>query len=342
MISFKPLYSIMILRRQLSLRSIILLFTFFSSLITHGQSLHLFTPEMRQAVGRQTIIMDFVERYFSDYFKKNKELREIQLADDRVFFRQGRPEDLLQLTDTIPFSITYHAADDMFTRNCYEISWFLKEKPIVCIVFPAQYELILGHPLNEMQLTIQQGIASAPPREIAPIDAVSLQSVSDNKFVHKTEHYQLQSLTDATYYEKVNGKPKAIFDTTDIEASAANLLLGCIEGEDRRFYVEQALYDMKSTSFTTSLSHWLDFCAAQNMMLFFAVEEVHEDGLKALVIARNSELGYNHLLSVILPDDFIVNSNAVLKARLNAYIPTHNVKDMFAKPAANHKKQHWQ
>ena len=124
-----------------------------------------------------------------------------------------------------------------------------------------------------------------------------------------------------------------------MDYSAANLFHGLILNADYRMYVEQSVYGMKTINYTISVSQWLNYCGEGGLKVFFAVEEEREDGILALIIARSRELGFNHLLSVVIPDKFITDKNAVLKVRLSPYIPTNNVKDLYQKETVNHKKK---
>ena len=75
------------------------------------------------------------------------------------------------------------------------------------------------------------------------------------------------------------------------------------------------------------------------MTTYFAVEEEREDGIKALVIAQSPDLGFNHVLSLIIPFDFITNKNCVIKASLNAYVPTQNVAELYKQYVEKPKKK---
>ena len=99
---------------------------------------------------------------------------------------------------------------------------------------------------------------------------------------------------------------------------------------------------MTTINYTISLSQWLNYCAEWGLKVFFAIEEVREDGVLALVIAQSKALGFHHLLSVVIPDKFINDQNAVLKVRMTPYIPIHNIKDLYQKQSASHKKVKWQ
>jgi hypothetical protein len=224
----------------------------------------------------------------------------------------------------------------------YEVKWQRQEEPFVTIVFPAQYDLLLGKQKDEALNTLKESIIAAPDRSLAIIVPDSLTMIDDSIWQSKKEHFELESLNDAIYYNKVREDYQPVFDTTHLDYSAANLFHGLLADKDYRMYVEQSVYGMKTINYSLSLQQWLNYCAHLCMKIFFAVEEQREDGLLAVVIAQSRELGFNHLLSVVIPDKFITDQNAVLKVRLSPYIPTHNVKDLYQKESANHKKIIWQ
>jgi hypothetical protein len=121
-----------------------------------------------------------------------------------------------------------------------------------------------------------------------------------------------------------------VYDKKQKWYSATNLFHGLIsETSDYRFYIEQNLYGFNKQSYTISLNQWLNYCVVNKLTLYFAIEEEREDGLKALLIAQSHDLGFNHMLSIIIPDNFVEKRNVTLKATMNAYIPTDNVKDLY-------------
>ena len=161
-------------------------------------------------------------------------------------------------------------------------------------------------------------------------------------YTSKGDTLLLASLTDALYYNKVREEFIPVFDRNHLDLSAANLFHGLINKFDYRMYVEQSVFGMKTIDYTIPLNQWLNYCAEWGLKVYFAVEEVREDGVWGLIIAKSEELGYHHLLSVVIPDKFITDQNAVLKVRLTPYIPVHNVKDLYKKEVSNHKKIKWQ
>jgi len=317
-------------------RSIITMLLLMGTQSLSAQGLKLFSPEVRDAASyHQLVVMDFLERYFTELPQQKQTTIETKMADDKVYFRKGSLSDLRQIVDTMPFNIN-------LLDRYYEVKWLKHDEPFVTIVFPAQYDLLLGIQKDEAQNRLKDAVLSAPMRSVVNLVPKDMQPLYDGIWQSKSEHFELESLNDAIYYNKVREDYQPVFDSAHLDYSAANLFHGLIADADFRMYVEQSVYGMKTITYTLSLQQWLNSCAQLGVKVFFAVEEQREDGLLAIVIAQSRELGFNHLLSVVIPDKFVTDKNAVLKVRLSPYIPTHNVKDLYKKESANHKKKTWQ
>lgn len=301
-----------------------------------SQGLKLFSPEMKEAAPKpQVVVMDFLERYFKDLPTIKQTSIETKMADDKVYFRKGKLSDLSHVCDTMPFSIS-------LLDRYYEVNWMKSDEPFVTIVFPAQYDLLLGLQKDEALKQFKDAILMAPQRTDSIVVPSDLQYLSDSLFQSKGDTLELASLSDALYYNKVREDYHPVFDNDQVAYSAANLFHGMINDMDYRMYVEQSVYGMTTINYTITLNQWLNYCADWDLKVFFAVEEEREDGVLALVIAQSKELGCHHLLSVVIPDKFIGDQNAVLKVRMTPYIPTHNVKDLYQKQISTHKKVNWQ
>lgn len=301
-----------------------------------SQGLKLFSPEMKKAAPKtQAVVMDFLERYFHELSTVKQTTVQTKMADDKVYFRKGKPSGLKQVCDTMPFSVS-------LLDRYYEVSWMKADEPFVTIVFPAQYDLLLGMEKDEASKTFKDAILAAPQR-IAEVKTPSdLERTNDSLYQSKSDTLELASLSDAIYYNKVREDYHPVFDNGHLAYSAANLFHGLILDSDYRMYVEQSVYGMKTIDYTITLSQWLNYCAEWGLKVFFAVEEEREDGILALVIAQSKELGYHHLLSIVIPDKFINDRNAVLKVRMTPYIPIHNLKDLYQQQSKTHKKIKWQ
>lgn len=301
-----------------------------------SQGLKLFSPEMKEAAPRNhVVVMDFLERYFNDLPSTKQTTVLTKMADDKVYFRKGKPSDLNQVCDTMPFSIN-------LLDRYYEVKWMKAEEPFVTIVFPAQYDLLLGMEKDKASQQFKDAILAAPQRNEEVMVPSNLELMGDSLYQSISDTLELASLSDALYYNKVHEDYHPVFDSEHLAYSSANLFHGLIADADYRMYVEQSIYGMTTINYSIKLSQWLNYCAEWGLKVFFAVEEEREDGILALVIAQSKELGYHHLLSVVIPDKFIGDRNAVLKVRMTPYIPIHNVKDLYQKQSTTHKSIKWQ
>ncbi len=317
-------------------RSIIVFLLLTGSLSLQAQELKLFSQEIHDAANyHQQVVMDFLERYFGkEVTQKQGTTLEHKLADDRVYFRQGSIADIRQVTDTIPFSINLH-------DRYYEVQWYKDMEPFITIVFPAQYNLLMGVQQDEAQQQLKDIILRAPVRTDSIAVPDSLVLLHDSIYESKTEKFELESLNDAVYYQQTSDGYKPVWSEELLSYSAANLFHGLCPNTDFRMYVEQSVYGMKTIGYTLQLNQWLNYCAQLGMKIFFGVEEEREDGLLAIVITQSKELGYNHLLSVVIPDKIIGEKDAVLKVRLTPLIPTHNIKNLYQKETANKERVIW-
>ena len=283
----------------------------------------------------QGIILDFLERYTLDLISQKEMTQQEKLDFDKVYFRKGTVKSLLQLADTVPFTMATH-------DNHYEVSWIDDDKPVVAIAFPKQFELLLGANAVELKQLLRNYIRSARPRTQNLFPQEQMRLLDDSIYMQKTETFHIESVSDATYYNKVEGTYEPVFDDEHAEYAAANLMQGLIADDDYRMYVVQPEYGQEGTSYLITLRQWLDYQAEQGLKVYFGLEEQREDGLMALVIAQNKQLGYNHMLSVIIPSGFAKNKNAILKIRLTAFIPTHNLQNLYQQEVTNKKRIKWQ
>ncbi|MBR2150775.1 MAG: hypothetical protein IJ902_05260 [Prevotella sp.] len=317
-------------------RSIVTLMLVMCSMHTPAQGLKLFSPEQRAATKKaDRIVMDFLERYFSELPQLKHTTVSTKMADDKVSFRHGKLSDLSHIADTMAFSITS-------ANRFYEVEWKKDDKPFVTIVFPAQYDLLLGMQQEEAQRQLKDTILAASPFTKSRLVTDGGKKQGDGIYMAKNSHFEFESISDAVYYNKVGKKYQPYFDAAHPDYSAANLFHGLIDKTDYKLYVEQSVYGLKTISYTIPLSQWLAYCAEWGLKVYFGIEEQREDGLLALVIAESKEFGFNHMLSVVIPDKFVSKRNTVLKARMTTFIPNNNIKNLFQKEYVNHRKIKWQ
>jgi len=309
------------------------LFAFMQS--SQAQRYYLFAPEVKSAYP--SIVYDFLESYLYeiDSLQRRGAYIDQKLRDDKVFFIKGTPHDTRRISSTMAFEIK--RTDNKF----YEVLWTDSLGQIVLdLAFPMQYELLLGKPKVEMEKDFKATLLAYS--NYSPTTCLSEDMILQEDsclMSNPVSNYYVESLNTATYYNNKEGL-RPTFSNTDKWHSATNLFHGCIDCiDDYVLYIEQNLYGFKKISYSIPLFQWLAYCQSMKLNTYFAIEEEREDGMKALLIAQSSDLGFNHMMSLIIPDCFVDKRNTVIKATLNAYIPTQNVKDLYQQYVDKPKKK---
>lgn len=295
----------------------------------------LFPTTMKAQARSDRQVMRFLERYMLELLT----LRDVRLvdkkADDKVFFRKGDLNTLLRNAQSDAFSLIKHT-------KYYEATWTRKGTADVTIVFPPNIELISGATAVELKDGLQEQLRGSSQ------NALSVEAWQENALEKKADgiwttrpvtYYGLKTLNDAVYLKKDGTKYVPVFNAKHIEESALNLALGVVANSDYRLVVEQTLYGFKNATYTVSLNKWLNYCADNGLKLYAAVEEVRDDGVKLFVLAESKDFGFNHVLSLVVPNSVMSDGKGVLKGKLTPFIPTDNVKNLYeVSTKTNHKK----
>lgn len=302
---------------------------------TGKDSLHLFDDVVKKE--SPAYVCDFLEHYLYKVSKSQRGYDFYQrLADDKVVIRDGSLDNIQKLSPITPFSLT------RYEDKGYNVCW--KDtlgRVLLDMQFPIQFELILGKTKAEIEQSIKTDLEDCSSVFLTIIPDSVLKEADNEIFVSaNTSHYYLEDLNTASYYWRKSDEVIPVYTSDYKGESAANLFHGYIDGiEDYRLHIEETLYGFKKTSYNIKLGQWLNYCQTNRLTVYFGIEEERKDGLKALLIAQNKDLGYNHVLSIIMPDNFVKKRNSVFKVTLNAYIPTNNVKDLYKQDVLKGEKK---
>lgn len=316
------------------MKKITLLFSFFVSLLpTRAQRFQLFSEEVK--ADYPSVVYDFLERYLYeiDSLQNHHTAVDQKLHNDKVIFLTGNASTARQISGDAIFRL--NKVDGKY----YQVNWSdTLGNTILDLAFPMQYELLLGKPKVEIEKEFKATLQTYTNYVSMACNAEDMKPQDDGCFMsHPVSNYYVESLNTATYY-KDHEAPT--FSNTDKWHSAANLFQGCVDDiGDYTLYVEQNLYGFQTICYSVPLIQWLAYCQSMKLITYFAIEEEKGDGMKALLIAQSQDLGFNHMMSIIIPDNFVENRKSVLKATLNAYIPTQNIKNLYQQYVDKPKKR---
>lgn len=293
--------------------------------------IRIFSPKMKEAYASD--VYDFLERYFLELLTWNKTTIKQKMDDDKVMFVNGSPSTLSKINENTPYSI------NKVEHKYYEVSWKNESgKAILTIAFPINYELILGMPQNEIANTMYDRIVGSP-KYTGTVSTDSLEYLE--KSIYRTfpvSWYQLKDVNNALYFNKSRNEYRLLTDAAYVNYSATNALQQPTKCNNP-VSVEQSVYGFKTLNYTVTLSQLINYFHSADLKTYAAIEEEYDDAVKVLIVAESKDLGYNHILNIIVPRNFITKPNAELKCKMSAFIPTHNVKNLYQQYVNKPKKK---
>ena len=279
--------------------------------------IRLFSEEMRSL--DRSPILDFLERYFLQLCYPPKSVTAATMVrDDQFRFLQGSLATVSALQPTDGFSYS-------FDQNQYVAVWTRDGAALLEVSFPVEYELISGENKVEAENNIMAAIRKTPVSK----------EVVDEKSA-PSDFYLVPELSSRLYFNK----GRLILNGLLQEQSAANMMLTTAVEGDYRLAMTQVSYGFKKTTAEVPLGQWISFCKGSGCRLYFGIDHIEQDGtVCGTVLAVNQTENYNHVLTVRVPMSLYDQRTGTIEARLYPYIPTHNVRDMFAKFKSTNRKE---
>lgn len=287
---------------------------------------HLFKEEVK-AESEYPYVYVFLERYFGQ-LESSSDFNQVSriLKDDKVVFLIGSPLDIDQLSDVLPFRLE-RVGDSYYIATWKDSTG----KDLISVSFPIGYELLLGVTKNELEQCLEEMISSA----VCSFDSLQVIDPSDLQLLQPklyqttpTRHFYLEKLTDVRFCTtREDGNYVFVWDAAYKEQSLSNLFKEDV-CKDVSMHVTQSVYGFKTKSYTIPLSKWIDYVKLSNLRVYSAIEEETDSGFRIFVLCECFELGYNHVLSVIVPKSIFENPTEIA-VNIHAFIPTHNVKDLY-------------
>ena len=255
-----------------------------------------------------TPVFDFLERYFLQLkYPPMVKTAQKMISDDQFQFVKGSLKTVDDIRPTDGFGFNYD-------KRQYTASWNRDGQPLLTVSFPVEYELISGENKIEAENNL-----------LADIKRTEVKDVTC-KTAHDS-HYINENFSNRLYYQK----GELVSSVRHPAESVSNILLSLKAKGQYDLKVTQVSYGFKKTVFNVPLRQWIAFCQNSGCVLYVGIEDISEKGeVSAVVLAVNEAENYNHVLTVTIPQETIHDKKGSLNARLYPYVPTHNVKSLFA------------
>ncbi len=293
----------------------------------------IFSPMQREFVGRD--IADFIERYWlsTDLPLKRLKTVEQQMREDRVVFSKGSMSVIAKLQGDSTLSV--QTLMDFERR--YDITWKKGDVTVCALSFPVDNELLSGRSLieNDQRLAddIQRARQIQPSKDITVNGDMLQHSQEHGYYVLPGESYYMDSLTGNRYFhrDKKNRQfhllntPEYGFETI------ANMLTGTDlpQAENYALTLRQQTYNYQQKIVTTSLRQYVSFCLQSGCTPYVGLISETGNIVEVELVMRNVALGYVHVAKLTFDTAQMGEGSGTVSGRLNAYVPTANVKNLF-------------
>lgn len=279
-----------------------------------------------------SVVYDFLERYLykADSLEQHGELTLYQQVADNVRFIHGTPKRARQLTPVTPFTMNF------VNQRYYDVCWKSETgDTLLHVAFPASFELLWGLPKNKLERILPQQLRCFDKRWAADrtvtesdLEPGAKKGFWENRY---KEYYELEEIHNATYYQRdAHQQWVPVFSEEYPLLAAFNLWQGVLEeADDYQLHIRQSVYPFDELTYTLSLSQWLHYVRSIKGRTYIGLEENRADACKLLVMVVCPDLGFKHMLSVVMKHHFVSHCKEPFEVKLNAFIPMHNVKAIY-------------
>src|SRR5574344_1257552 len=236
-------------------------------------------------------IYDFIERYVLEMNLIAPVDRELQLKDDKVSLNM---HSISFVDTTCMMSLTTN-------EKAIKVEWNKNKKNISTMVFPKQYELIMGMNKIESENAFKDNLVNSNIPQNVPqqMDTTTIfKTENPNVFVQHNGYYLIKDMKSDNYYLKdMLGELTPLYNGNFPAETLSNLFNSIVSG-DYTLHIEQNLYGYKKKTFNVSLNKFTSYCTQTGCCQYIGIESIKEKNIKAVIVYVNKYLNYNHLLYI--------------------------------------------
>lgn len=281
--------------------------------------LDLFSPEMKQASDKG--LLNFIETaLFAKSQKADMENAEL------LTITGGRIKDFKRLSPDSACSINHIDSRRMTAE------WDLDGK-IISLSLPTRYDVAKTGTRSEIEQDFISTVKGGGLKRVS-FDEVSMEYAEpygEDMYIVPGGSYINRNINRNVFLSDCE-QLVPVWESEHPLESFANLILYPSEIYQNP-YVEVTVirheYGDKET-FTTTLSQLLAAAESEGCMAFWGMEKYEDGILEGSIFTYNRHQGYDHVIKILCDPIAVVNGEGTLKARASLFIPTNNVRDMFA------------
>lgn len=290
-----------------------------------------FSPEQRKTFN--PLCCNFIERYallLKMPIERNRTSHEM-MEQDRVVFRTGNFETIESLMGDTALQIEYKSQ-----KNINFFTW-KKNDLIVCeLGFPSSYKLLLGMEMDELDARLKKDILKT---KIPIPDSTRLfskeelvASITRDYYIKRGTYYYFAELNSDRFFQRIGSNENRyslMFSSKYPKQSLANVMTTSDLPNGFMLRIKQEVYGNKDSVYTAPLTKFVGFCLKNGCTPYFCVISESDGIMDCELIMRNEMLEYNHVMRMKIEVEEVKKRKGVIDARLDAYVPTQYLKNLF-------------
>lgn len=302
-------------------------------------------PGIIDHIGLKLFDRELIDKHPSPlYFFVERYLLELLMSENNAALQSRLKQERVKLTSEYypkaPLLEGIHQIIDGFSTNhsilinCnnqrYSMVATDGKKEVFSLEFPVRYELISGESKLEAESSVYPRLLLHRYAPSPAVNATDLSTYKDSLYVCNEEYYMDENILSNSYYRKTgDGTFTPLFDKKFLSESVYNLFNAPHE-KDIQLEVTQKMYGNKTNTFTVAMPIMMDFMRSQRCHIYSGIRKMGKEKIEGIVLAVNSELGYQHIWLFTLDTDiFTASGEQTIRASMYSYIPIHNISTIF-------------
>ena len=269
-------------------------------------------------------IMHFIESYSLELNLMSSG-QDRRMFEDGVQFQKGNLHLLTQFAGKE--NVLLNISSDM--SKC--VARVTCGKSVCILCFPIDYELILG----DNHINLENSVFPNVKKQNADVGYKLTKSVTKDLLKFNHGLYELYNgnykniIENRTYYKLLNDEIVAVWDSLRPLESISNLMLGAVSSDTYTLDVKLIKYGYKTEQDELKLCDWLQYCNSEGCVLYWGCIKSDNNQIEGIFFAHNPVCGYAHILRTTINMDIISQHAGIITARLNSYIPTSQIKNLY-------------
>lgn len=287
---------------------------------------HLFDSRWAARYEAQSLL-DYIERYALEQDAPKSQTDPAEYASrQRITFIEGKPAMVCLLTPETPVTIQEKE------RRGYIVEWTSNRQKVSMLV-PADYQLFTGANAIELENIFERDICRIPTTLMADVLpdewANCTLSHSENILIASNGSYLSSQIRSDLYLQKGAEKNSLIVDSERPLQSVNNILLTGYFNQEIPLELTIDKYGYLKSKLKITLQQFICYCRQEKCKLYIGIKTRTNDQITTTLFALNTQMAYNHTISLDFPLSILRDGTGIIKGTLYAYTPLQNITEKF-------------